>query len=103
VTAAGSPASCGVAVRLGGPVGYRNRFLLAKPHEGKVVKAGDGKPTMTMKGDEKKHTHDVARDAKITLDGKKAKLEDLKNGFHVKVMMDAKHAIMKIEARSKEK
>jgi len=49
-----------------------------KAHEGKVVKAGDGKLTMTFKGDEKQHTHDVAKDAKITLDDKKAKLEDLK-------------------------
>lgn len=72
-----------------------------KVHEGKVVKAGDGKLTMTFKGDEKKHTHDVAKDAKITLDGKPAKLDDLKEGYQVKVTMDAKHVVTKIEAHSK--
>ncbi|MCI0464155.1 MAG: hypothetical protein L0Z62_45050 [Gemmataceae bacterium] len=74
-----------------------------KPHEGKVVKAGDGKLTMTFKGDDKKHTHDVAKDAKIILDDKKAKLEDLKEGYHVNVWMDTKHVVTKIEAHSKAK
>jgi hypothetical protein len=74
-----------------------------KPHEGKIVKAGEGKLTMTFKGDEKKHTHDVAKDAKVTLDDKMAKLEDLKEGHHVKVWMDDKHVVTKIEAHSKEK
>lgn len=74
-----------------------------KAHEGKVVKAGDGKLTMTFKGDDKKHTHDVAKDAKITLDDKKAKLADLKEGYHVKVTMTDKHVITKIEAHSKGK
>ncbi|MBY0514184.1 MAG: hypothetical protein K2P78_09780, partial [Gemmataceae bacterium] len=58
-----------------------------KPHEVTVVKAGDGKITLTLKGDDQKHTHDVAKDAKITLDDKKAKLEDLKEGFPAKVTM----------------
>ncbi len=78
-------------------------FADDKAHEGKVVKAGEGKLTMTFKGDEKKHTHDVAKDAKITLDDKEAKLEDLKEGFHVKVTMDDKKVVTKIEAHSKEK
>jgi hypothetical protein len=74
-----------------------------KAHEATVVKAGDGKITLTFKGDDKKHTHDVAKDAKITLDGKAAKLEELKEGFPVKVTMDDKFVITKIEARSKGK
>ena len=74
-----------------------------KAHEGKVVKASDGKLTMTFKGDEKKHTHEVAKDAKITLDNKPAKLDDLKEGYHVKVTLDAKHVVTKIEAHSKAK
>lgn len=78
-------------------------FADDKAHEGKVVKVGDGKLTMTFKGDEKKHTHDVAKDAKITLDDKPAKLADLKEGFHVKVTMDDKHVLTKIEAHAKEK
>ena len=70
-------------------------------HEATVVKAGEGKITLTFKGDEKKHTHDVAKDAKITLDGKDAKLEDLKEGATVKATMDDKFVVHKIEAKSK--
>ena len=72
-------------------------------HEATVVKAGDGKITLAFKGDDKKHTHDVAKDAKITLDDKKAKLEELKEGFPVKATMDEKFVITKIDAKSKGK
>ena len=78
-------------------------FADDKAHEGTVVSAQAGKLTMTMKGDTKKHTHDVAKDAKITLDGKAAKLEDLKAGFHITVAMDDKHVVLKIDAHSKAK
>jgi hypothetical protein len=74
-----------------------------KLHEATVVKAGDGKITLTFKGDDKKHMHDVAKDAKITLDDKSAKLDDLKEGFPVKVAWDDKFVITKIEAKSKKK
>lgn len=74
-----------------------------KLHEATVVKAGEGKITLTFKGDTQKHTHDVAKDAKITLDEKKARLEDLKEGFPVKVAWDTKFVITKIEAKSKGK
>lgn len=70
-------------------------------HEGMVVKAGGAKLTMTMKGEEKEHTHTVAKDAKITLDGKAVKLEDLKKGFHVEVTVHGEHGIVKIAAHSK--
>lgn len=66
-------------------------------------KAGDGKITLTFKGVEGKHTHDVAKDAKITLDDKKAKLEELKEGFLVKVTMDDKFVVTKIDAQAKKK
>ena len=82
---------------------FQPAFADDKPHEGAVVSAGDGKLTITFKGDAKKHTHDVAKDAKITLDGKAAKLEDFKAGFHVKVTMDDKHVITAVEAHSKAK
>jgi hypothetical protein len=72
-------------------------------HEATVVKAGDGKISLTFKGDKKKHTHDVAKDAKITLDGKDAKLEELKEGATVKATMDDKFVVHKIEAKSKDK
>ena len=72
-----------------------------KVHDVTVVKAGDGKITLTFKGDEKKHDHDVAKDAEITLDGKKAELGDLKEGFPAKVTVDDKFVVHKIEAKSK--
>jgi hypothetical protein len=68
-------------------------------HEGDVVKAAAGKLTMTGT-DKKEHTHDVAKDAVITIDGKSAKLEDLKPRAHVKVTTDDKDMVTKIEARS---
>jgi hypothetical protein len=74
-----------------------------KPHEGKVVKVETGKLTMTMTGDTKEHVHNVAADAKITLDGKEAKLEDLKKGFDIKVWLNEAKAVSKIEASSKAK
>ena len=74
-----------------------------KVHEATVVKAGDGKITLTFKGDDKKHTHDVAKDAKITLDGKTVKLEELKEGFPVKVTMDDEFVVTKIHAKSHKK
>src|SRR5262249_15704583 len=52
-------------------------------HEGHVVKTAPGKLTVSG-ADKKEHTHDVAKDAEITLDGKKAKLEDLKPHTHLK-------------------
>ena len=39
----------------------------------------------------------------MTIDGKPAKLEDLKEGFHVVVALGEKHLVTKIEAHSKAK
>jgi hypothetical protein len=70
-------------------------------HEGKVVKAGEGKLTMTSKDTNKEMTHDVAADAKITCDGKECKLEDLKAGYTVKVWTKkGSTTATKIEAKS---
>ena len=91
------------AVALVALAGSSLRAADDKVHEATVVKAGDGKITLTLKGDEKKHTHDVAKDAKITLDGKDAKLEELKEGFTVKMTMDDKFVVTKIEAKTKDK
>ena len=90
-----------VAVALVALAGLPLRAADDKLHEATVVKAGDGKITLTFQGDDQKHTHDVAKDAKITLDGKKAKLEDLKEDFPVKVTWDDQFVITKIEAKSK--
>ena len=90
-----------VAVAIVALAGLTLRAAEEKVHEATVVKAGDGKITLTFKGDEKKHTHDVAKDAKITLDDKKVELGELKEGFTVKATMDEKFVITKIDAKSK--
>ena len=53
--------------------------------EGKVVRAAEGKLVMTDKDGKNEHSHFVAKDAKITIDGKDGKLEDLKPGNAVRV------------------
>jgi hypothetical protein len=75
----------------------------AKTHEGKVVKAGAGKLTMTDKDGGNQHTHDVAADAVITCDGKACKLEDLKEGTFIKVTMKDEKTVSQIEGRTKDK
>ena len=89
-----------VAVALVALAGLPLSAAQDKVHEATVVKAGDRKITVFFKGDGKKHTCDVAKDAKITLDAKKAKLEDLKEGCHVEVVMDDKNVLHKIDAQT---
>jgi hypothetical protein len=70
-------------------------------HMGTVVKAEDGKLTMTMKGEEQEHSHAVATDAKLTLEGKECKLEDLKKGYQITVTTEKrgdKTTVTKIDA-----
>jgi hypothetical protein len=71
--------------------------------EGTFVQAKDGKLTLTTKNSDKKNTFDIGKDATISLDGKPAKLEDLKEGFSIAVALGEKHVITKIEAQSKPK
>ena len=56
-------------------------------HSGVVVSAGDGKLTMTDKDGKNEHTYTVAKDAKITSNGKESKLENLKKGTTVVVVV----------------
>ena len=70
-----------------------------KTHEGKVVKVEEGKLTMTDK-DGKEHSHMVAKNAKISKDGKEHKLADLEKGAKIKVTVvtkDDKEWVTKIE------
>ncbi len=71
--------------------------------DGHIVKIADGK--LTMVGEDKKEvTHPVPKEAKITLDGKEVKLEDLKEHTKIKVTLTVegeKHTITKIEAETK--
>ncbi len=56
----------------------------SKTHEGKVVSVtGDKLTTTCSKGNE--HCHTVAKDAKVTCDGKDSKTTDLKVGSCVRV------------------
>ncbi len=61
--------------------------LAADKHEGKVVEAGKGKLTMTDMDGSNQHSHTVATNAKITRDGKTAKLDDLKKGDVINVTL----------------
>ena len=68
-------------------------------HEGTVVSVGAHKLTMTGTDSKAEHSHDVAADATVTLNGKDAKLSDLKKGDHVKVTLGADKKATKIEAK----
>lgn len=55
-------------------------------HDGKVVSITSSKLVMTNKGkDDKEHTHTLATDAKVTLDGKTCKAEELRAGMKIRV------------------
>jgi hypothetical protein len=72
-------------------------------HEGKVVKAADGKLIMTDKDGKNEHSHFVAKDAKITIDNKPRKLEDLIPGLRIRVTtkkVDDKVLAVSIEAKN---
>jgi hypothetical protein len=74
-------------------------FAADESHDGTVVAVADGKVTMTATGSKDEHSHAVAADAKITLNGKEARLTDLKKGDKIKVTMGADKKATKIEAR----
>lgn len=81
--------------------GFNLLAVKIRVYEVTVVKAGVGKMTLTLKGIGYKHTYDVATDVTITLDDKKANLEELKEGFPANVTMDNKFIVTRIEATSK--
>ena len=71
-------------------------------HEGKVVKAAEGKLIMTDKDGKNEHSHFVAKDVEVTVDGKGSKFEDLKLGQTIKVTTkkrDDKVLVVEIEAK----
>jgi len=77
-------------------------YAADKTHDGKVVSATAEKLVMTS-SDGKEHSHKIAADAKITLDGKAAKATDLKKDFRVRVTTKADDATIatRIEALDK--
>ena len=113
-----------VAMTLITLAGSRLLAVDATVHDATVVETGDGKVALLFEGHEQKRAHAVAKDAVITLDDMKAKLEaavgtlvprpvnvitlddmkakleELKGGFSVKVVMDDKHVLRKIAAHA---
>lgn len=61
-----------------------NKATPAKAHDGKVGGVKGDKLTTTC-SDGKTHCHTIAKDAKVTCDGKPGKAEDLKAGSVVRV------------------
>ncbi len=56
----------------------------SKTHDGQVVSVTADKLTTTC-NEGKQHCHTMAKDAKVTCDGKASKAADLKAGTHVRV------------------
>jgi hypothetical protein len=69
-----------------------------KTHEGFVVSVAEGTLTMADKDGKNEHSHAIPATAKITLDGKAAKLADLKKGDAVKVTAGADGKVSAIAA-----
>lgn len=71
-------------------------------HDGTIVSITSTE--LVMKGkDEKEQTHTLAKDAKLSLDGKTCKVEDLKAGLKIRVttQIDDSKAATNVEAISK--
>jgi hypothetical protein len=78
-------AVCLAAVALVLLVGVRALADDKNQMEGKIVRIEGNKIVMTDKDGKKEHTHTLAPDAKVMLDGKEAKLTDLKKDQTVRV------------------
>lgn len=73
-----------------------------KTHEGSVVSVAAGKLVMVDKEGKNEHSHVVPATAKVTLDGKSAKLTDLQKGDAIKVTTEDEGNVVAIAAtRSK--
>jgi hypothetical protein len=79
----------------------------ADTHEGTVVSATATKLVMkgTKDGKEVEMTHTIAPDAKVTLDGKDAKIDELKPGQKIRVTTKKgdEKTVVKVEALDKNK
>jgi hypothetical protein len=74
----------------------------ANTHEGVVVSTSENKLVMKDKEGKTEHTHTVARDARITCDGKECKLEDLKKGTFIRVTTGPDNKmVVRIDASTK--
>jgi hypothetical protein len=75
-----------------------------RTQQGRVVKAGEGKLTITTT-QPSTHTFLVPATARILCDGKESRLEDLKPGTTVRVTMkgDGDRAVILVEAKTEQK
>jgi len=83
---------------------YRADAGASQSHEGLVVSAKDGALTMTDVNGSNKHTHNIAKDVNIQLNGKAATLNDLHQGDFVTVTVndrDGKDFVAAVHAESK--
>jgi len=67
----------------------------AKSHDGIVVSATDGKLVMTG-SDGKEHSHAVAANIPVTVNGKPGKLDELKKGVRIKVTTDKEGNVLSV-------
>jgi len=75
-----------------------NTAAAEKTHEGSVVSVAAGKMVMVDKEGKNEHSHMVADLAKVTLNGKAAKLIDLKKGDKVKVTTESEGKVIAVAA-----
>jgi len=76
-----------------------NKDVGGSTHDGKVISVTGEKLVMVGK-DGKEHSHDLTADAKVCLDGKSIKIENLKQGMWIRVTIkdDLKNVATRIEA-----
>ena len=73
-----------LAVLAGSAVAFTAEDAKEATHDGTIVSITSTE--LVMKGkDDKEHTHTLAKSAKMTLDGKNCKAEDLKAGLKIRV------------------
>lgn len=73
-----------VAVLAGSALAFTTADDKEAMHDGTIVSVSSTQLVMKSK-DDKEHTHSLAKTAKMTLDGKDCKVEDLKAGLKIRV------------------
>ena len=76
--------SIALAVLAGSAAAFTAEDAKEVTHDGTIVSITSTELVMKAK-DDKEHTHTLAKDAKLTLDGKTCKAEDLKAGLKIRV------------------
>lgn len=74
-----------------------------KSHDGVVISAAEGKLVMSDKDGKNEHSHEIGAECKVTLDGKAAKIAELKKGDKVKVTVGEGGKVSAVAATRGEK